>query len=204
VIYGVVLNDRDERQALAQSFHESPHDRPPIAPVVYIKPRLCATTGGASVPVPRAADELVVAATIGLLFGRDATCVAANDAMKFVDAACLALEVSLPSPSYYRPAVAERCRDGFLPLGEFSSPRIPDAITTQIDGSDVHRWSLDRLVRSAGVLISDLSQFMTLCAGDVLLLGVAGDAPRARAGNSVRVVAHGLPSIETSLRKVEA
>jgi 5-oxopent-3-ene-1,2,5-tricarboxylate decarboxylase/2-hydroxyhepta-2,4-diene-1,7-dioate isomerase len=112
--------------------------------------------------------------------------------------------VSLPSPSYYRPAVAERCRDGFLPLGEFSSPRNPDAITTQIDGSDVHRWSLDRLVRSAGVLISDLSQFMTLCAGDVLLLGVAGDAPRARAGNSVRVVAHGLPSIETSLRKVEA
>lgn len=200
-IYGVVLNDREELQRLGSFFHEDPYKAPPKAPVVYIKPRLCVTVGGAPVPLPEGEGELVVAATLALLIARNAQAVAPADAWGCVGATSLALDVSLPAASYYRPAIAQRCRDGFLPLGRASAPVLPHEIMTFVDGQEVHRWSLSRLARSAEQLIADLSAFMTLRAGDLLLIGLAGDAPHVRAGQRIRVEAEGLAPIET---RVEA
>lgn len=197
-IYGVVLNDGREREALAAAFGDAPYKAPPEAPVVYIKPRLCATTAGAPVPLPEDTDALQVSATVALLFARDVCRTDAADALKGVAAACLALDVSVPEASYYRPAVAQRCRDGFLPVGRFADvPATWAEVTTLIDGERAHSWSLDRLVRPAAQLIADLSQFMTLKAGDVLLVGLPGDAPTARAGQRIRVEGAGLPPLET-------
>ncbi|MBB4858642.1 5-oxopent-3-ene-1,2,5-tricarboxylate decarboxylase/2-hydroxyhepta-2,4-diene-1,7-dioate isomerase [Novosphingobium chloroacetimidivorans] len=198
-IYGVVLNDADERAALADAFNADPYKAPPQAPVVYIKPRLCATVGGAPVPLPAGESEVTVAATVALLFGRDATAGSEDAALSHVEAACLALDVSLPSASYYRPAIAERCRDGFLPLGHAGDVCLPDEIVTFVDGVEAHRWPLSRLVRSAEKLIAELSSFMTLQAGDLLLIGLPGEAPRARAGQSVRVEAEGFAPIAVSI-----
>lgn len=200
-IYGVVLNDRQELGELESAFHEDPYKAPPKAPVVYIKPRLCATVGGAPVPLPEGEGELVAAATLALLIGSDAQGVSPAEAWDRVAAVSLALDVSLPAASYYRPAIAQRCRDGFLPLGAPSAPTLPSEIVTCVDGREVHRWPLSRLSRSPAQLIADLSAFMTLRAGDLLLVGVAGDAPRIRAGQHVRVEAEGLASIETRVEK---
>ncbi len=186
--YGVVLNDRAEREALAAALVEKPYQSPPQAPVIYIKPGPCLSSGGAPVPVPVEAPELTVAATVALLFGTGG-----------VAAAALALDVSLPGGDYYRPDIARRCRDGFLPLGAFGNPALPDEIVTFVDGAEVHRWRLERLVRDAGRLIADLSSFMTLRPGDLLLVGLPGDPPTARAGQSIRVQAAGLPDLSTML-----
>ncbi len=48
------------------------------------------------------------------------------------------------------------------------------------------------MVRDAASLISDISSFMTLAAGDLLLVGLPHDAPRARPGDLVRVECAGL------------
>lgn len=200
-IYGVVLNDQDELGQLEGAFHEDPYKAPPKAPVVYIKPRLCATAGGAPVLLPAGEEELVAAATLALLIGRDAQAVTPDQAWEHVSAAGLALDVSLPAANYYRPAIAQRCRDGFLPLGPAAAPTIPSSIVTFIDGNEAHRWSLSRLVRSPRQLIADLSSFMTLRAGDLLLVGVPGDAPRVRAGQGIRVEADGLAPIETRVEE---
>lgn len=203
-IYGVVLNDRQELERLESSFHEDPYKAPPKAPVVYIKPRLCATGGGAPVPLPEGERELVVAATLALIIARDAQAVTPAEAWAHVGATSLALDVSLPTTSYYRPPVAQRCRDGFLPLGPASVPTSPSEIVTFVDGHEVHRWPLSRLERSAEQLIADLSAFMTLRVGDLLLIGLPGDAPRARAGQRIRVEAEGLAPIETRVEEERA
>lgn len=195
-IYGVILNDADERTALAASFGAAPYGKMPVAPVVYIKPGQCVSQG--VVRVPADVDAVEAAPTLALLFGRDATDVAADEAMAFVGATCLALDVCVPHASHYRPAVAQRCRDGFLPLGRFVSTGLPAAIATWIDGTPAHRWSLDRLVRPVPSLVADLSRFMTLRAGDMLLIGLPGDAPRVGPGRTVRVEADGLPPLEAS------
>jgi 5-oxopent-3-ene-1,2,5-tricarboxylate decarboxylase/2-hydroxyhepta-2,4-diene-1,7-dioate isomerase len=195
-VYGVILNDQDERARLAEAFAVPPYKAPPEAPVVYIKPRNCFARSGAEVFIGD--EDVEVAATLGLLIGRDAVRTAAADALAHVAGVCLALDVTLPHDSYYRPAIPLRCRDGFLPLGDFAA-FAPSILTTEIvtavDGKSVHRWAPARLVRDAATLIADLSAFMTLAAGDVLLIGLPYDAPRVRAGQSVTVTAGSLPAL---------
>jgi 5-oxopent-3-ene-1,2,5-tricarboxylate decarboxylase/2-hydroxyhepta-2,4-diene-1,7-dioate isomerase len=178
-VYGVVLNDRAERAALAGAFAAPPYAAPPRAPVLYIKPRNTFAGSGAIVPVP---GEVVIAATLALTIGAGGR----------PDGGRLALDIFEPHDSYFRPAIRERCRDGFLPLGaDGPVPVGAETIVTTIDGVEVHRWSLDRMERSISALLADVGDFMTLQPGDLLLVGLAGDAPRAGAGARVEVECDG-------------
>lgn len=201
-IYGVILNDKAEREALAASFSEKPYAAPPVAPVVYIKPRMSVTSGAALVAA--GTSEVVAASTLALLFGRDASQVSADKALSHVAAIALALDVSQPQVSYYRPAIAQKCGDATLPLGAFAAPSLPDTITTSVDGRPVHEWRLDRLFRPVGTLIADLSAFMTLKAGDVLLIGLPGDAPKVGIGQSVTVEAAGFLPLSIRIEEERA
>lgn len=199
-IYGVVLNDKAELETIGDGLSKDPYKAPPNAPVVYIKPRMTASAGGAPVPVPVGEEELVLSPTIGLIFARSVARGESNP-LSAVSAMCLAIDASLPETDYYRPAIRQRCRDGFLPLGNpvpFENPGDLE-ISTRVDGAVVHRWSLHRLRRSVETLVADLADFMTFEAGDMLLVGLPGDAPRVRINAEVRVEATGIPPIVTRL-----
>jgi 5-oxopent-3-ene-1,2,5-tricarboxylate decarboxylase / 2-hydroxyhepta-2,4-diene-1,7-dioate isomerase len=189
-IYGVVLNDCDERGALAGSFQEAPYGKPPVAPVVFMKPR---TTMGRWSEGTDSEGVYCASTTLALLFSQDASFVAEDQVGRCIGATALAIDLSLPQPNYYRPAVAFRNADGTLILGDWMTPHYPDAIDLLVDGKGAHSWQLSRLVRPVPALVSELSQFLTLKAGDVLLVGFAGNAPQVRAGQSLCVRAPGLP-----------
>lgn len=202
-IYGVALNDRRERESLSAAFGEKPYVAPPVAPIVYMKPAASLARG----PVRAATGaSLIAAPTIAMLFARDASGIAANDVRAHLGAAALALDLSLdlPRTSYYRPAVAQKNGDGFLILGDAGPPGLPPAIRTHIDGALAHEWTLDRLWMPVGQLVAELSAFMTLRAGDVLLVGLPGDAPRVSPGVTIRVEAEGLAPIATSIAEEKA
>jgi len=77
-----------------------------------------------------------------------------------------------------------------------------DAQTLQvhIDGTCRQSASTAGHVRSAAVLLADVSEFMTLRPGDLLLLGVPHGAPLAGAGQRVRLFASGIGQIEFALQ----
>ena len=52
-------------------------------------------------------------------------------------------------------------------------------------------------VRSTARLIADVSDFMTLVPGDVLLTGSAPDGPRVRAGVGIAIEIDGVGRLET-------
>lgn len=196
--FGVALNDAAQLANLADAFAQPPYTTPPKAPVLYVKPRTCFSFGGAATPLPADLDHVRMAAAIGVLFARDVAGASPDAVRGAVAAACLVLDVSAPSDGFYRPPIRQQCRDGFLPVGGFAAlPAAFGEIVTEIDGREAHRWSLDRLVRPLETLVSEISDFMTLSAGDLLLLGVPGDAPSASAGQSVRVSSAGLPTLTT-------
>lgn len=203
-IYGVALNDSEQLARMAGAFEDAPYKGAPRAPVVYIKPRQCLSERGASTPLPVETERLETASTLALLFARDATRVSPDEVWDCVGATCLALDVSVPEASFYRPAIAQRCRDGFLPIGQWRSPHEPSEIVTLFDGREVHRWRLSRLARSIPALVAELSQFMTLKAGDVLLTGIPGDAPQAPIGVEVRVEAEGMAPLATRIERAAA
>lgn len=195
-IYGVVLNDRDERAQLAGEFEEKPYAASPRAPVVYMKPLSSLVRG----PIPLPAEGgLVASTTLAVLFARDAARLAPQDVSPCIGAMAVALDLALPAASYYRPAVAQKNGDGRLAIGGFAAPCRPSAIRLLANESSLHEWSLDRAVRPLETLVADLSAFMTLKAGDVLLIGLPGDAPMIHAAGSLRVEAGGLPSLSLAI-----
>lgn len=191
-IYGVVLNDRLERSRLAEDFEQKPYNAPPSAPVVYMKPLSSIATS--AIAVPRGTG-LVASTTVAALISRATTGICAEQALTCIGGMALALDLALPSPSYYRPAVASKNGDARIAFGDFVAPHMPDEIHLTIDGRQAHRWTMDRLLRPMADLIADLSAFLTLQPGDVLLFGLPGDAPTVGADAALTVEADGLPAL---------
>jgi 5-oxopent-3-ene-1,2,5-tricarboxylate decarboxylase/2-hydroxyhepta-2,4-diene-1,7-dioate isomerase len=204
-VVGVLLNHRDALAALGDSVNHAPYKAPPRAPVLYIKPRNCFIGHGDAIVVPAGVDELEMGATLGMVMGRDTCRVSEAEALSRVIGYTVCNDVSVPHPSYYRPSLRFKCRDAFLPIGPCivgaRHVRDPDAlaIRVDIDGRTLHQGSTAGMLRSAARLIADVSEFMTLSAGDVLMLGVPFGAPRARAGQNVRIHIEGVGTLENPL-----
>jgi 5-oxopent-3-ene-1,2,5-tricarboxylate decarboxylase / 2-hydroxyhepta-2,4-diene-1,7-dioate isomerase len=192
-VFGTLLNHHDALAALGDAVHQSPYKAAPQAPVLYIKPRNCFIGDGDAIVVPDGVDELEIGATLGLIVGREASRVHEDEALSYVAGYTVCNDVSVPHASYYRPSLRFKCRDSFLPVGPWivgaRHVSDPDAlgIRVEIDGRTVQQVDRPRLVRGAARLVAEVSDFMTLSVGDVLMLGVAAGAPRARAGQRVTI-----------------
>lgn len=208
-VYGTLLNHLDALAALGAAVNEPPYKGPPKAPVLYIKPRNTWVGAGDAVVVPEGVDELEIGATLGLVIGRTACRVRETDALSFVAGYVIVNDVSVPHASYYRPSLRFKARDTFCPIGPFVARDAivsPDALqlSVEIDGRVVHRSSTAGLIRPAARLLAEVSDFMTLSPGDVLSVGVAAAAPRARAGQWVGIQIDGLGRLDNRLLAEEA
>ncbi|CAB3969106.1 2-hydroxyhepta-2,4-diene-1,7-dioate isomerase [Burkholderia cenocepacia] len=209
-VYGALLNERAALDALGDAVNAPPYGRPPQAPILYIKPANTHASDGAAVVVPAGVDALEIGASVAVVFARRVTRVPAERALDYVHGFTLVSDVSVPHPDYYRPAVRFKCRDGFCPLGPAIVPASAlgdvDAIglTVRIDGDVAVSASTATLIRPVRELIADVTAFMSFDAGDVLLLGVAGGAPRARAGSMIEISAAGIGTLRHTLIAEEA
>lgn len=197
-VYGTLLNDAAEVERLSPSFDAAPYKAPPKAPILYIKPRNTHARDGAVVRVPADPGVVRIDATIGVVIGRDATRVSEGDALAHVAGYAIVSDVTLPHDSYYRPAIRQRCRDGFCPMSDVLATTFDVAqaeIVVSVDGVEVHRRRLANLVRPLPRLLADVTDFMTLSAGDVLLVGPPDQAPLAKPGCTVRIEVPGLGAL---------
>jgi 5-oxopent-3-ene-1,2,5-tricarboxylate decarboxylase/2-hydroxyhepta-2,4-diene-1,7-dioate isomerase len=200
-VYGALLNHRSALAALGDAASRPPYNAPPIAPVLYIKPRNTLALPDSMVSIPPGTPELEVGACLGLVIGRTACKVSAPRALEYVAGYLIVADVSIPHSSHHRPSVRFRARDGYCPLGPAVTARAavadPDALSIRayLDGVLVHTANTADLIRPAAQLLADVSEFMTLAPGDVLALGAAAPAPRVRAGQTLRIEIEGLGSL---------
>jgi 5-oxopent-3-ene-1,2,5-tricarboxylate decarboxylase / 2-hydroxyhepta-2,4-diene-1,7-dioate isomerase len=196
------LNFRATLEAHADAFLRDPHKQPPRAPVLYFKPLNTQIGPGEPIPCPKGVDALRMGGTLGIVVARRACRVRPEDAASFIAGFCAVNDVSIPHTSYYRPAIKERCRDGFNPLGAVS-PLAGDpnqlAIRIFVNGELRAENTTANLVRSVERLLADVTEFMTLVAGDVLVVGEPDNAPLARVGDRVRIEIPGLGALENSI-----
>jgi 5-oxopent-3-ene-1,2,5-tricarboxylate decarboxylase/2-hydroxyhepta-2,4-diene-1,7-dioate isomerase len=201
VVYGALLNHRSALEALGESVNQPPYQRPPRAPVLYIKPRNTLGRSGEAVRIPAGIPELEAGAGVGLVIGRTACRVSEPLALDYVAGYLIVADVSIPHSNHHRPSIRLKARDGYCPLG----PRVvaraavanPDALTirTSIDGVLVQTASTADLIRPAARLLAEITEFMTLGPGDVLALGAAAPAPRATSGQTMTISVEGLGSL---------
>ncbi|MFY0479252.1 fumarylacetoacetate hydrolase family protein [Achromobacter marplatensis] len=187
-VVGAALNTRQSLEALGGIMDAPPYNAPPKAPVLYIKPANTYAQDGDVITLPADVDEVEVGPCLGVVFSRRATRVDEAHALDYVAGYRVVADLSVPHASYFRPALKQKCRDGFCPIGHEFTPAAsiadPDALDIDIlvDGVLALRASTADLVRPVARLIADVTQFMSFDAGDMLLVGAPYDAPRLRAG----------------------
>ncbi|MDQ6680999.1 MAG: fumarylacetoacetate hydrolase family protein, partial [Pseudomonadota bacterium] len=102
------------------------------------------------------------------------------------------------------PPMRSKARDGFCPIGPRVVARheIADAtalgVRVFVDGLLVHRSDTSGWIRSPERLLAEVSDFMTLLPGDVLMTGVAHGAPKVHAGQRVAIEIDGLGRLENA------
>lgn len=205
-VYGCLLNHQPALAALGDAVHQAPYKAPPQAPVLYVKPRNTRVAGGVAVGVPTEVPALQVGAALGLVIARTTCRVGADEALAHVAGAVIVNDLSVPHDSFYRPSVRLKARDGFCPVGstvvplaDLPAPVDALGVRVLIDGALVHSTTTGDRHRSAAQLLADVSQFMTLQPGDVLMLGVSHGAPLAAAGQTITVQIDGLGQLSTPL-----
>jgi 5-oxopent-3-ene-1,2,5-tricarboxylate decarboxylase/2-hydroxyhepta-2,4-diene-1,7-dioate isomerase len=134
-----------------------------------------------------------MAGTLGIVIGR------LNGNRAQISGYVAVNDVSIPHKSYYRPAIRQRCRDGFCVMGSEVTDRQPREIRISINGELRCRANIDDLVRPIDRLIADIGEFLTLQPGDIVLAGEPHHAPLAQAGDRVRVEVDGLAAIENEV-----
>jgi 5-oxopent-3-ene-1,2,5-tricarboxylate decarboxylase / 2-hydroxyhepta-2,4-diene-1,7-dioate isomerase len=195
-VYGVLLNFRAEREAMQRQMSEAPYKAPPNAPVLYIKPANTWTASGGNIPVPARVPEVEVGATIAMVIGPTAGAVAGYVLMN---------DLSIPHTSFFRPPVKFKCLDGFLGVGgsllaSAAAGAASDfTLEVRINGQLRQSVAFSGLVRDAQRLLADVSGFMTLRPGDVLMLGCDAGRPLAKVGDRVDISAPGFPTLHNTL-----
>jgi 5-oxopent-3-ene-1,2,5-tricarboxylate decarboxylase / 2-hydroxyhepta-2,4-diene-1,7-dioate isomerase len=193
-VYGTLMNFQGELDALGTQMNEPPYKAPPNAPVLYVKPANTWTENGGAIPIPARVPEVEIGATIAMVMK------SAREVAGYV----LLNDVSIPHDSFFRPPVKYKCLDGFLGIGdrirarnEAGDPAV-FKLEVRINGELKQTVRFSQLVRSADKLLADVSEFMTLGEGDMLMLGCDVGRPRARVGDRVEISMPALGTLSNS------
>ncbi len=203
MVCGAAMNHRGVLAALGAAAHQPPYKAPPMGVVLYIKPRNTLMAAGGAALVDDAVPELDVGAALGLVIGRTACSVNIDDALDHLAGVIVVADFSAPYDSHFRPQIRFKARDASLAFGPavvaLGKAGDIDALGIRVivDGRLAHEASTGDRIRGAAQLIADVSDFMTLSPGDVVLTGIAPDAPRVGAGAAVVIEIDGLGRLET-------
>ena len=206
-VYGVLLNHPDSLGRLGKAIHAPPYGKPPVAPVLYLRPAGTWSGHGATVRLPSDTEAVEIEATFGIVFDRSASRVPIDDALDHVRGYVVVADLTVPHASVYRPAIRQRNRDGFCVFGPDVVP-VADVdlgtarVTTRVDGEIVASATIGDLIRDVPTLIAAISAFMRFDAGDVLLVGAIGAPARASNGSDVRVEIDGMGAVALTLGTV--
>ncbi|WP_019937119.1 fumarylacetoacetate hydrolase family protein [Bordetella sp. FB-8] len=200
VVYGPLLNQRCALERLGDAVDQPPYKGAPKGPVLYMKPRNTLACDGQRIAVPDGVQAMRVGATLGLVVGRTACRVSAATALDHVAGLVLVADLTVPHDTFYRPSAPFVARDASCFIG----PRIiplaqvgdPNAVTLSVRVGETHATAcLADMVRPAARLLADVTEFMTLSVGDLLLLGTCADMPLLGRGQAFVIGAPGMDEL---------
>ncbi|MBL8312025.1 MAG: fumarylacetoacetate hydrolase family protein [Burkholderiales bacterium] len=206
VVYGALLNHAPALAALGDAANAAPYKAAPKAPVLFVKPRNTLLSAGEPVVAPDEGDGWQVGVSLGIVIGHTACRVAASSASEVIAGYTMVVDFSVPHESFYRPSVRFKARDGSCYVG----PRVVSAIdlgdpnalaiTVSVDGDPAQQSSTANMIRPVEKLLADVTDFMTLAPGDVLMLGVPHGAPVVRVGQRMRAAIAGVGMFEAVIQ----
>ncbi|AZF06234.1 fumarylacetoacetate hydrolase family protein [Pseudomonas sp. R5-89-07] len=204
-LLGVALNYQGLLDQHLAAFQQAPYQKPPTQPVLFIKTPNTRNRHGGVVPHPRG-ERLQPGPALGVVIGQRASRVSLDNAMAHVAGYVVVNEFSLPEDSYYRPAIKAKCRDGLCAIGPELVPRDQVANPNQlslklfVNGELRQQNTTAHWVRDIPQLIAQISEFMTLYPGDVLITGTPEGRVDVQPGDRVEVEIAGVGRLANTVQ----
>ena len=204
-IFGIALNYKCLYEKLQAQFNEKPYVNEPKKPVLFIKTPNTRNQSGN--PVVKQKDDILQAGpALGIVIGKSTSRVSENDALAHVAGFVTVNELSLPEDSYYRPAIKAKCQDGFCVLG---TPVAADAVTdlnnltlrVYVNGELKQQGTTANWIRTPAQIIEEISEYMPLNEGDIILTGTPFGRVDLNAGDEVRVELDQLGSVTNTIQE---
>lgn len=202
-IFGIALNYKSLYETLKQQFNEKPYVKEPVKPVLFIKTPNTRNQSGQAV-IKRAGEILQAGPAVGIVIGKSTSRVKKSDANAHIAGYVVINELSLPEESYYRPAIKAKCQDGFCVLGNgVAKDQVTDVdhleLRVYVNGELKQTGNTSDWIRSPEQIIEEISDYMPLSEGDIIITGTPLGRVDLQHGDVVRVEVDQLGAIENTI-----
>lgn len=174
-ILGVALNYKCLYESLRTSFNEKPYINEPIKPVLFIKTPNTRNVDQGQV-IKQKNQILQAGPSLGVVIGKSTSRVSQADATDHIAGYVVINEFSLPEDTYYRPAIKAKCQDGFCAIGDVVAKQHVQQVnqlqlSVWVNGELKQQGTTANWIRSPEQLIAEMSDYMILNEGDIILTG---------------------------------
>jgi 2-keto-4-pentenoate hydratase/2-oxohepta-3-ene-1,7-dioic acid hydratase in catechol pathway len=177
----------------------------PKEPLIFQKPTSSVIRNGDSIVLPPETSHVEHEGEIGVIIGKRLRRVSAEDARGAVAQIVAVNDVTARDLQRTEPQWTRgKGFDTFCPLGEPASP--PDdlsqlTVVTRVNGEERQRGRGTDMVFSIPVVLSYISQFLTLEPGDLVCTGTPAGVGKLSPGDEVEVEIVGLSRVKNTVRK---
>lgn len=179
---------------LSYSSRAAQRGRTPVFPSYFMKASSSLAATGSTVERPAGTELLAYEGEIALVIGADARRVSVEDAWNHVGFVTASNDLGVYDMKYADKGsnIRSKSGDGYTPMGPVLLPAAalnPAAlrIRTWVNGEIAQDASTTELIFSFAQIVADLSQQMTLKAGDVILTGTPAGSSVIVPGDVVEV-----------------
>ncbi|SPL69506.1 Homoprotocatechuate catabolism bifunctional isomerase/decarboxylase [Acinetobacter stercoris] len=204
-IFGIALNYKGLYESLKEQFKHKPYVKEPVKPVLFIKTPNTRNASGQNV-YKRSGEILQAGPAVGVVIGKSTSRVKKNDALDHISGYVVINELSLPEDSYYRPAIKAKCQDGFCVLGKAVAKEQVQNIENlelrvYVNGELKQTGNTSDWVRTPEQIIEEISDYMPLNEGDIIITGTPLGRVDLNDGDVVRIDIDQLGYVENTIRE---
>ncbi len=202
-IFGIALNYKNLYAALRQQFNQPPYLKEPIHAVMFIKTPNTRNRSGCPV-IKRQGDRLTPGPCVGVVIGSNSFQLSADQVNQHIAGYVVVNEWSLFEDSYYQPSVKAKCQDGFCVIGTpVSKHQIAQVDQLEmrvfINGTLKQSGNTADWIRSPTQIIAEVTQYMPLYRGDIILTGTPEGRVAVQHGDEVRIEIDQLGEVVNSI-----
>lgn len=180
----------------------------PKEPIVFLKPPSCLCGDGDTVTIPKGVTNVQYEAELAIVFGKTGKDIPEKDALSYVSSVAVfnditARDMQTADRKAGNPWSIAKGMDGFGPMSEPVPYRNIDLASLdlflEVNGELRQKGNTSNMIFTIPQLISYVSRFMTIEAGDIMATGTPEGIGEIKRGDNVRAYIPGVGSVSNSV-----
>ncbi|MFH5800709.1 fumarylacetoacetate hydrolase family protein [Haladaptatus sp. CMAA 1911] len=177
----------------------------PERPLLFLKPPNSVAGHGDTVTLPAGKEQVEYEAELGVVIGKQCRNVAAEDADSVIEGYTCVNDISNRDDQMVEQNwIRGKAFDGSAPIGPVIAPpdEVPDdaAVELRLNGEVKQRSSRSEFIFSVPEIIEEITAYMTLEQGDVIITGTPAGVGPLSDGDRVEVEIEGVGTLEHGVR----